>query len=197
MQQHRSILRTAPFALALAFGLTACADAPTSPSPSPSTIAAARAERGTGLVLDNLTGITLPLIGSVGDVDIDQANITRLVLVEDVVGNVVGLQAEGVLRLTGGVLGTDVVTEDFLTEVHVASSGPGQCEVLTVDLGPVAVDALGDLVSVDAPAVAVTPRASGALGPLLCGVGSILQPPVSGATSLVRGLVNAINRILI
>src|SRR3712207_7567485 len=49
------------------------------------------------------------------------------------------------------VLGTDVVTEDFLTQVHVASSGPGRCEVVTVDLGPVAIDALGDNVSVELP----------------------------------------------
>ena len=118
-------------------------------------------------------------------------------LVEDVVGNIVGLEAEGVLRLTGGVLGTDVVTENFRTQVQIASSGPGQCDVVTVDLGRVAVDALGELVSVDLPAAEVRPRASGALGPLLCGVGAIAQPPVSGVTSLVRGLVNAINRILI
>lgn len=192
---HRTSVGLTRLGLVLTMGLAACADAPTSPTPS--AVSAARAQRGTGLVLDNLTGITVPLIGHVGDVVIDQANITRLVLVEDVVGNVVGLQAEGALRLTGGALGTDVVTERFLTQVHIASSGPGQCDVLTVDLGPVAVDALGDLVSVDVPAATVTPRASGALGPLLCGVGAIVQPPVSGVTSRVRGLVNAINRMLI
>ena len=195
MQRTRSVI----VGLLSALVAGACADAPTSPvlEAGPANIAAQRPDRGTGLILDNVTGVTLPLIGDVGDVVLDQANITRLVLVEDVVGNIVGVQAEGVLRLTGGVLGTDVVTEDFLTEVHVASSGPGQCQVLTVDLGPVAVDALGGLVSVDVPQADVTPRASGAVGPLLCGLGQVLQAPVSGVTAAVRGLVNAINAILI
>jgi hypothetical protein len=186
-------------AIALALGVGACADAPTFPRPSAQGVgpSAQRTERGTGLILESVTGLTLPLIGDLGDVVIDQANITQLVLVEDVVGNIVGVEAEGVLRLTGGVLGTDVVTEDFLTQVHVASSGPGQCDVLTVDLGPITVDALGEAVSVDVPQADVTPRASGALGPLLCGLGQALQPPVSGVTAAVRGLVNAINRLLI
>lgn len=197
MQPKRNAVMA--LALALAAG-SACSDAPTAPAPGAQPPYRANAQpraRGTGLVLDNLTGVTLPLIGDVGDVVIDQANITHLVLVEDVVGNIVGVEAEGVLRLTGGVLGTDVVTEDFLTQVQVASSGPGQCDVLTVDLGPVAVDALGDNVSIDLPQADVTPRASGALGPLLCGLGQVLQLPVSGVTSAARGLVNAINRILI
>ena len=189
--------RTLAFAVLMAAG--ACADATTAPVARevPSVPNAQRNERGTGLVLDNLTGITLPLVGQVGDVVIDQANITHLVLVEDVLGNIVGVQAEGALRLTGGVLGTTVVSEDFLTQAHVASSGPGQCDVLTVDLGPVTLDALGGAVSVDAPRVDVTPRASGAVGPLLCGLGALLQPPVGGITAAVRGLVNAINNLLI
>ena len=180
--------------------LGGCGEAPTAPNrpAATNTINMQRGQQhGTGLVLDNLTGLQLPLVGKVGDVVIDQANITHLVLVEDVVGNIVGLQADGVLKLTGGVLGTDVVTQDFLTEIHVASSGPGQCDVLTVDLGPVTIDALGTAVSVDVPQADVTPKASGALGPLLCNLGQALQPVVSGVTAGVRGLVNAINGILI
>ncbi|HVD05361.1 MAG TPA: hypothetical protein VNB89_05070, partial [Gemmatimonadaceae bacterium] len=130
------------------------------------------------------------------DVVINQVNVTRLVLVEDVVGNIVGLQAEGVLKLTGGVLGTDVITEDFLTQVHVASSGPGQCDVVSIDLGPIAIDLPLGLASVDIPAAQVTPRASGALGPLLCNLGNLLDGPLDTITSGVRGIVNAINRII-
>jgi hypothetical protein len=89
------------------------------------------------------------------------------------------------------------VSEDFLTQVNVASSGPGQCDVITVDLGPITVDALGGAVSVDAPQADVTPKASGALGPLLCNLGGFLQSPVSDLTGAVRGLVNAINKQLI
>jgi hypothetical protein len=193
-------MRNVAVAVAVAVVAGACAEAPTAPVPNASSLSpnAQRTEqRGTGLVLNSLTGLRLPLIGSLGDVVIDQVNITHLVLVEDVVGNIVGLQADGVIKLTGGVLGTDVVTEDFLTEVHVASSGPGQCKVLTVDLGPIALDALGTTVSVDVPQADVTPRASGALGPLLCALGQALQPTVSGLTAAVRGLVNAINALLI
>jgi len=183
----------------LALGALACSDGPMTVTHAPTAPAPdfQRNERGTGLVLDNLTGVTLPLIGQVGDVDIDQANIVHLGVVEDVAGNIIGLEAEGVLKLTGGVLGTNVVTEDFLTQVHVVSSGPGQCDVLTVDLGPITLDALGGAVSVDVPNADVTPRASGAVGPLLCALGAALQPPVSATTGAVRGLVNAINRLLI
>jgi len=152
---------------------------------------------GTGLVLQSLTGLQLPLIGSLGDVVIDQVNLTHLVLVQDILGNIVGLEAEGVIKLTGGVLGTDVITEDFLTQVHVVSSGTGQCDVLTVDLGPITLDALGTGVSVDVPQADVTPRASGALGPLLCSLGQALQPGVQVVTSVVRSLVSLINALLI
>lgn len=192
-------MQNAALILAVTIAASACADSPTAPKRAGAgTPTMQRPEqRGTGLVLNSLTNVRLPLIGEVGDVVIDQANITHLVLVEDVVGNIVGVQANGVLKLTGGVLGTDVVTEDFLTEVHVASSGPGQCDVLTIDVGPLAVDALGGAVSVDLPQADVTPRASGALGPLLCGLGQVLQAPVSGVTAAVRGLVNAINNLLI
>ena len=187
-------------AVAVALGAGACTDAPTAPQARlhPPSASAQKPERGTGLVLQSLTGLTLPLIGTLGDITIDQVNITHLVIVEDVVGNIVGLQAEGVIQgVAVGVFGTQVVSEDFLTEVHVASSGPGQCKVLTVDLGPVALDALGTAVSVEVPQADVTPRASGALGPLLCGLGQALQPLVGGVTAAVRGLVTAINAVLI
>jgi hypothetical protein len=186
-------------AVTVALGLGACADSPVAPNAATrqadSQIQAAKVE-GTGLVLNSVTGLTLPLIGQVGDVVIDQVNVTRLVLVEDVVGNIVGVQAEGVIKLTGGVLGTDVVTEDFLTQVDVASSGPGQCDVVSLDLGPIALDLPLGLASVDVPAAQVTPRASGALGPLLCNLGSLLDGPLDQVTSAVRAIINAINRLI-
>src|SRR5207248_9220529 len=64
----------------------------------------AQAAVGSGLVLHSVPGLALPLIGRVGDVAIDQAIITNIGLVENVVGQIVGLQARGVLQLTGGVL---------------------------------------------------------------------------------------------
>jgi hypothetical protein len=187
-------------ALAVGLGVGACADRPTQPQSRlrPPEINAQRPQRGTGLVLESLTGLALPLIGSLGNIVIDQVNLTHINLVEDVVGNIVGLEAEGNIQgLAVSALGTTVVNENFLTQVHIASSGPGQCDVVTVDLGPIALDALGTAVSVDLPVADVTPRASGALGPLLCGLGQALQPLVSGVTAAVRGLVAAINAILI
>lgn len=183
---------------AVAFGAAACADPAVAPNANTSAARGIEAAqtKGTGLVLDNLTGLKVPLIGQVGDVTINQAYITNLVLVEDVVGNIIGLQAEGVLQATGGALGTNVVTENFLTQVNVASSGPGQCDVVSVDLGPIGLDTPLGLASVDVPAAKVTPRASGALGPLLCNLGNLLNGPLGLATSGVRGLVNAINNQL-
>ena len=146
---------------------------------------------GSGLVLDSLTGLSVPLIGHLGDVNINQAVITNFALVENTVGQIVGLEADGVLQLTGGVLGTDVVTENFHTNVNVTSSGPGKCDLITIDLGLIDVDVLG-VAKVDVPAATLTGRSSGALGSLLCNLGSAL----SGITSGAAGLVQAINNLI-
>jgi hypothetical protein len=145
---------------------------------------------GSGLVLDSLTGISVPLIGSLGNVNINQAVITNFALVENTVGQVIGLEAEGVLQLTGGVLGTNVVTENFHTLVTVTSSGPGKCDLITIDLGPINVNALG-VATVDVPAATLTGRGSGAVGSLLCNLGAVLSGLIGGGAA--GGLVNAIN----
>jgi hypothetical protein len=197
---HRT--RNLTIALTIALALSACSETPVGPgTTSASALASgpafAKSVTGTGLVLDNVTGLSLPLIGHVGDVTINQAVITQLVVVQDLAGNIIGVDAQGVLQLTGGVLGTDVVTQNFTTDALILSSGQGQCDVLTINLGPITLDALGSNVSVDVPQASVTPRASGALGPLLCNLGSFLNAPVGQITSAVRGIVNAINRIII
>jgi len=150
---------------------------------------------GSGLVLDSLTGLSVPLIGHVGDVTVNQAVITNLALVENTVGQIVGLEADGVLQLTGGVLGTDVVTENFHTNVNVTSSGPGKCDLITIDLGPINVDALG-VAKVDVPAATLTGRSSGAVGSLLCNLGSVLSGLTGGGAGAAGGLVNAINNLI-
>jgi len=195
-------IRNLTIALTTALALSACSETPVGPgTTSAPTLgsgpAFAKSVSGTGLVLDNVTGISLPLIGQVGNVTINQAVITQLGVVQDVAGNIIGVDANGVLQLTGGVLGTDVLTQNFSTDALILSSGKGQCDVLTVDLAPITLDALGGAVSVDVPQAAVTPRASGAVGPLLCNLGSLLNAPVGQVTSAVRGIVNAINQILI
>ena len=149
--------------------------------------------KGTGLVLDSVTGLSLPLIGKLGDVTINQAVITNFALIENTVGQIVGLEANGVLQLTGGVLGSNVVTQDLTTTVSVTSSGPGQCDLVTVDLGQIAIDALA--ASVDVPAATLTVKGSGAVGSLLCNLATALSGLAggTGATAGAAGIVNALN----
>jgi hypothetical protein len=194
--------RNITIALTFALALSACSENPVGPGTTSvsalgSGPAFAKSATGTGLVLDNLTGLSLPLIGQIGTVTINQAVITQLVLVQDLAGNIIGVDAQGALQLTGGVLGTNVVTQNFTTQALILSSGKGQCDVVTIDLAPITLDALGGAVSVDVPQASVTPRASGALGSLLCNLGRLLNAPIGQVTSAVRGIVNAINKILI
>ena len=195
-------IRNITTALTIALALGACSETPVGPGTNSvsalgSGPAFAKSVTGTGLVLDDVTGVNAPLIGEIGTVTINQAVITQLGVVQDLAGNIIGVDATGTLQATGGALGTDVVTQNFTTDALILSSGNGQCDVLTVDLAPITLDALGGAVSVDVPQAAVTPRASGAVGPLLCNLGSLLNAPVGQVTSAVRGIVNAINRILI
>lgn len=178
-------LRFAALVLPLALGL-ACAEHPASPD-SP---LMQQNREGTGLILESVTGVSLPLLGQLGDVVIDQVVLTNFALVENVVGQVVGVEVEGVLQLTGGVLGSEVVSEDFVTIVQVTSSGFGQCDIVTLDLGPIDINLL--VAQVDVPAATVTGRGSGLVGNLLCALGQLLNPVTSG----VRGVVQALNQLI-
>ena len=196
-----------PFAIVIA----ACSDDPVSPEPEPgaelaeaamahvqAALAVAAQQEGTGLVLESLTGLTVPLIGlPLGDVVIDQAVITNFWLVEDVVGSIVGLEAEGLLQLSGGVLGTDVVTEDFRTVVSVASSG-SSCRLIGIDLGPITLDALFGGVSVDVPVATVNTRSAGIVGILLCFLGRLLETTITDPiAAVIRAIVDVVNLLLI
>ena len=131
-------IRLAALALPLAFAF-ACTQNPAAPTSStnPGPRFQVQHPKGSGLTLNSVTGLSLPLIGSLGDVTINQAVVENFALVENTVGQIVGVQAEGVLQLTGGVLGTDVISQDFTTTLDVTSSGPGQCDIVTLDLGPI------------------------------------------------------------
>ena len=191
----------ATLALPLALVIASCGREPTAPALDPSNAAPLQQKghvEGTGLLLESITGATVPLLGvDLGDVVVRQAVIKEFGVVEDIVGNIVGLEATGVLELTGGVLGSNVVTEDFTTGVGVISSSRGQCDVLKVDLGQIGVDVLGRAAFVDVPVADVTARGNGAVGSLLCALGQAAQGLVNGVTGGVRGLVNAINNLLI
>src|SRR5436190_2826648 len=151
----RIIALAVPFVLAVA-----CDKQPASPDTSAPIATAVRQQQiqGSGLILNSVTGVSLPLIGKLGDVTINQAEITNFAIVEDVVGQIVGVQADGVLQLTGGVLGTNIVSEDFTTTLAVTSSGPGQCGIVTLDLAPINVNAL--VAQVDIPAATVDAKGS-------------------------------------
>ncbi len=194
MRMWRTIGRALPLALAVLGG--GCGESPTAPAtPEPFAGSALQQNQrpGTGLVLDNLTGVTVPVLGiPLGDVVIDQAIITDLHVVEDITGAIIGVEAEGVLQLTGGVLGTDVVTEDFTTIVGITSTASGRCDIVSIDLGPIDVGILDPLATVDVPTADVTARGSGAVGSLLCNLGQLLSAPGRA----IEGLVNALNNLI-
>lgn len=181
-------LRFAALALPLVLAV-ACDKQPAAPDASAPTNVPQmqRIRRGTGLVLESVTGLHLPLIGQLGDVVINQAVITNFAVVENTLGQIIGLQAEGVLQLTGGVQGSDVVTQHFNTTASVTSSGFGRCDIVTIDLGPISVNRLPG-VQVDIPAATLTGRGSGAVGPLLCALGQLTNPVTRGVRLVVRAL---------
>jgi hypothetical protein len=167
----------------------------TLPAPSLNAAVAQDGPVGTGLVLDNLTSISLPLVGDVGDVIIDQAVITDLKLIEDLAGQIIGLEATGRLTGTLTATGVQIVDERFTSTLGIISAGPGQCELVRLDLGALNLDALG-LVTVDVPELDVTGKGSGAVGALLCTLGELLSGVIGGVTQGVQGVINAINRVI-
>jgi len=192
----------AALALPLALGIGACGKEPVAPAAATPEVGAPLTQRaqarGTGLVLDNVTGLRVPLLGvDLGDVVIRQAIVKEFGIVEDIAGNIVGLEATGVVELTGGVLGSDVVREDFSASVGIINSGRGQCEIVTIDPSPLQLDVLDQVATVDVPVSEVEVRGSGAVGNLLCAVGRLLTPVTSGASQAIRSLVDAINAILV
>ena len=146
---------------------------------------------GSGLVVDNLTNVELPILGELGDIlVIDQAIITDIRLVEDVVGQIVGLEVTG--NVTGLLTAAGVqIDEQFTSTLAITSSGPGKCEVVTLDLGGLNIDALG-LVTADVPELNVNAQGSGAVGVLLCTLGSVLRG-LTGSGGAAGGLTNAVN----
>jgi hypothetical protein len=188
----------AKLAVMLALGIGACGEPvgpPEAPAPGGAISLAHRSLNGTGLILENLTGVSLPIVGQVGEVLIDQAIITDLKLVEDITGAIIGLEATGTVTGTLTATGVQIVDEEFTSTFGITSSGPGQCDLVTIDLGPLRLDAL-NLVTADVPTADVTTRGSGAVGSLLCNLGSLLSGAIGGVTRGVQGLVNAINRLI-
>ena len=136
-------VRNAAVVLFGAIGIASCGEQLTAPALAPDAEPdLQRFERGTGLVLDNVTSTPIPLLGNVvlqGDVV-----ITELAL--NAVG---GLEATGTITGTVDALGIPI-EENFVTDVAISRTGPGNsCSLLTLDLAPIAVDVAGELVSVE------------------------------------------------
>jgi hypothetical protein len=112
------------------------------------------------------------------------------------VGQIIGLQVTGNLTGTavnavGNLVGVNA--RPFTADVNVTSSGPGQCNLVTLSLSNLNLNALG-LVTGTLP-VNITGKGSGAVGSLLCNLGQALAGIGSalGGGSGAGGLVNALN----
>jgi hypothetical protein len=174
--------------LALILGIGACSEQPTDPTGKALTepVAYPKFDRGTGLTLDNVTSTPIPLLGDV--VFNGEVVITQLAL--NAVG---GLEATGTITGTITALGIPI-NQNFTTDVGISKTGSGgQCGVLTLDLAPINVDVLGQIVSVDLTAANIDAKATGTIGTLLCTLTSLLNSAVGGA---VNGVLNALNGLL-
>jgi len=182
--------------LALTLTLSGCErDMPTSPemtSPSAlqdgsTALQRAAPPRGTGLVLNNVITLPVDIIGEV-PVTVD-AVITGLQF-----SAIAGLTATFDLVADADVAGTRLIAEDLTTAVSLSSGGGGGgCEVVSVDLAPINVNAAG-LAVVDIPVADVDVKAEGAVGNLLCTVTRLVNSlaPISAVT----GVVNALTGLL-
>ena len=193
MRSTRSARNLTAFALPLTLALGACGESPTAPGLTPVGEASfARGNRppGSGLDVDIVGTATFPVVGG-ASVTITDAVITNIALVESTVGAIAGLEVAGTLTGTrtdvlGGTVSFEAVP--FTADLAVTSSGPGQCSAVMLDLTDLDASALG-LVDVTVPAT-VDVKGSGAVGSLLCNLGSLLGSLTGGG---VGGLVNAIN----
>lgn len=175
--------------------VSACSENPNAPSPRAIPNPSFQGLGGTGIKVDIVPTVTLPL-GLGGSINIDQAVITHFALVENTVGQIVGLDVTGTLSGTavtvlGGIVGVNA--NPFTAEASITSSGPGQCSLVTLDLSSLNVNVLG-LVTGTLP-LNITAKGSGAVGSLLCNLSSALSGLASGGTGSpnAQSVVNALN----
>jgi hypothetical protein len=175
-------------ALGATVSLLACNDASTSPSSlraDASPLAQQSPPRGTGLVIDNVTGTTIPLIGN--GVFRGELVITQLAL-----NPVGGLVVNGTLIGRIGAIG-QTINQSFTTDLLLLSTGSGNtCSAVTINLAPINVNVAGQLVAIDITKGGVTVGAQGPLGSLLCALTSALNSGVGSVVSAVLAIVNAI-----
>ena len=182
--------------LSLALGIGACGEGPVAPErPAvPNAPLMQNHRDGTGLVVESLTGVGLPILGTVDELVIDQAVINNIVL-ENLVGGVIGLRVTGTVDGVIEATGVPVVDEQFTSTLTITPSGGGGCNAVNVDLGPLNLGALG-LVTADVPTVSADAFASGAAGGLICALGNVVNGVVGGATRAVEGILATLNRLI-
>jgi hypothetical protein len=171
----------------VSLSLLACQDASTSPrsiSADATPLAQQAPTSGTGLVIDNVTGTTLPLIGN--GVFHGELVITRL-----------ALNAVGGLVVTGTIIGRigavgQTINQSFTTNLLLSSTGGTTCSAVTINLAPINVSVAGQLVAIDVTKGGVTVGAQGPVGNLLCALTSALNSGVGSVVSAVLNIVNAI-----
>jgi hypothetical protein len=183
--------------LAASVVMGACGENPSAPSrqalPSASM---AKGIGGTGLGVDIVPTVKLPF-GLGGSITFNHAVVTNFALVENTVGEIVGLDVTGTLTGTevdavGKLIG--VGTSPFTAEASITSSGPGQCSLVSLDLTGLNADLLG-IVDATVP-LSINAKGSGAVGSLLCNLGQALGglgSLLGGGTGGAQGLVNALN----
>ena len=172
-----------------------CGESPSAPAPRAIPSPSMQGIGGTGIKVDIVPTVTLPL-GLGGTININQAVITHFALVENTVGQIVGLDVTGTLSGTavtvlGGIVGVNA--DPFTAEASITSSGPGQCNLVTLDLSSLNLNVLG-LVTGTVP-LNVTAKGSGVVGSLLCNLANALSGLASGGTASpsATSIVNALN----
>jgi hypothetical protein len=173
----------------------ACSENPNAPSPRAIPRPSLQGIGGTGIEVNVVPTVTLPL-GLGGTININQAVITHFALVENTVGQIVGLDVTGTLSGTavtvlGGTIGVNA--DPFTAEASITSSGPGQCSLVTLDLSSLNVNVLG-LVTGTLP-LNISAKGSGVVGSLLCNLSSALSGLASGGTGSpnAQSIVNNLN----
>ena len=196
------VLNLVASAVVITLGVSACSENTMAPR-SPSNAASLQQSpiKGSGVALNLTPQVTLPILGTTNLFTVNSSVISNIALVQNTIAPLFGLDVTGTLTGTevdamGNAIG--VLTSPFTAEAALTSSGNGQCSLVSLDLSGVSLGVLNNsLLSGTVPAT-VTVKGSGAIGSLLCNLGTALGALNAGLPggSATQGLVNAVNNQL-